>query len=76
MLDRWLASKRKLRPTVMKSYRTHIEKYLNPYLGHLRLNELRPTHLDAMYTSLLDPAREPRLTAAGCAGCTRHCGTR
>lgn len=63
-LSGWLTSKRNLRPTARKSYRAHIDNYLAPHLGHIRLSDLRATHLDEMYAQLLDPERNPPLTAA------------
>lgn len=43
-----------LRPTTERSYRAHIEKYLVPYLGHLRLRDLRPAHVSRMLRDLAE----------------------
>jgi hypothetical protein len=40
-LDQWLTGKGRLRSTTLRSYREHIELYLRPGLGHLRLSDLR-----------------------------------
>ncbi len=37
-----------LRPTTEQAYRQHIDAYLVPHLGHLRLRELRPAHVSQM----------------------------
>jgi integrase len=50
-LDGWLANKAGLRPSTQLSYRGHIDRYLKPHLGHLRLDELRVEHIHAMYRS-------------------------
>lgn len=46
-LDTWLARKDKngLRPATVKVYRQHIDDYLKPNLGALRLRDLRPGHV-------------------------------
>ncbi len=49
-LDRWLADKvaAGLRPTTRRSYEQHVRDYLRPQLGHLRLRDLRPSHVAGM----------------------------
>jgi integrase len=60
-LDAWLRSaKRRVRPSTWDSYALNIER-LRPYVGHLKLAELRPTHLDEAYSQLL---------ASGLSACT------
>lgn len=46
-LDTWLARKEKngLRPATVKIYRQHIDDYLKPSLGTLRLRDIRPGHV-------------------------------
>ena len=52
-LDAWLRSvKRRVRPGTWDSYALNIER-LRPYVGHLKLAELRPNHLDEAYSQLL-----------------------
>jgi len=48
-LDRWLTSNRKLRDRTRRNYSTHIRLYLRPALGHLRLADLAPHHIDQLY---------------------------
>jgi integrase len=47
-LEEWLAGKGKLRPSTRTSYRQHIDSYLKPALGALRLSDLRSGHIEAM----------------------------
>ncbi|MFQ4148269.1 tyrosine-type recombinase/integrase [Arthrobacter sp. LAPM80] len=53
-LDSWLARKEAngLRPATVKVYRQHIDDYLKPSIGHLRLRDLRPGHVADMLTKL------------------------
>ena len=44
-LTTWLAGKRKLRPTTLRSYEAHLRLHLIPQLGAIRLEELRPAHV-------------------------------
>lgn len=50
----WIADKvaAGLRPTTERSYRQHIRDHLGPHLGHLRLRDLRPTHVSGMVRAL------------------------
>lgn len=49
-LDSWLAAKEAAgtRPTTLLSYRGHVDRFLRPHLGHLRLRDLHGRHVDAM----------------------------
>lgn len=42
----------KIRPTTARSYRGHLDHYLIPHLGHVRLTELRPHHIDRMFAAI------------------------
>jgi integrase len=57
-LKEWLEGKQSLRPSTRASYDGHIRLYFDPYLGEIRLVDLRPRHIEAMY-------REIRLANAG-----------
>lgn len=48
----WLASRRGLRPNTLLSYQAHSRLYLTPYLGHLRLDQLRQHHINDMFAAL------------------------
>ncbi len=48
-LGQWLESKRALRPSTVQAYRSHLDLYLLPLLGRIKLRELRPKHLDELY---------------------------
>src|SRR3954454_11055747 len=63
-LDRWLNGKRGLRPSTQKSYREHIQLYLRPRLGSLRLRDLRPDHVDRLLGDLGTKQRSRGLSAA------------
>nr|WP_173079134.1 site-specific integrase [Phytohabitans rumicis] len=57
-LTEWLDGKvgaESIRATTEVGYRGHVENYLVPYLGHLRLIDLRPHHVTKM---LIDIRRE------------------
>lgn len=51
-LDRWLRSRRKLRPSTLALYRSHIETHIAPILGHLPITTLQPRHVEAFVSSL------------------------
>lgn len=51
-LEQWLAGKAALRSTTARSYREHLDLYLLPTLGHLRLTDLNETDVDAMYAAM------------------------
>jgi hypothetical protein len=38
-----------LRPSTFRGYREHVQNHLAPNLGHLRLADLRPAHLQAAF---------------------------
>jgi integrase len=48
-LEQWLSGKRKLRESVRRSYRQHLDHYLIPLLGHLPLDRLTPEHIADMF---------------------------
>ena len=70
-LDDWIATKQRLgmRPTTARSYQQHIDDYIVPTIGSMRLRDVRPT------TSIECCARSPRARRR-CTGCTRLSGRR
>lgn len=60
-LDGWLTGKLAagLRITTARSYRQHIDDYLKPHLGKLRLRDLRPGHVTAMLRKVGEGAAGP-----------------
>jgi hypothetical protein len=68
-LDIWIAGKRRLKASTRRSYCEHIELYLRPVLGHLRLTELRDTDIERLYAAMaqlgpdLPTRRSPELAA-------------
>ena len=71
-LDQWLEGKAKLRSSTRRSYREHVELYLRPGLGHLRLTDLRELDIERLYAAMRElgggePVKPPvldRLLAA------------
>jgi integrase len=51
-LEEWLAGKRALRPSTLKSYREHLDHHLLPHLGHFKLRELQARHIDEMLNKM------------------------
>jgi hypothetical protein len=39
----------RVRWSTLTSYRSHVEQHIAPELGHIRLDRLRPQHLNAFY---------------------------
>jgi integrase len=71
-LHSWLLDRRRdgLRMTTARSYRQHIDDYLVPHLGRIRLRDLRPGHVSAMLAAMqagrdkpLSPATVRRIHA-------------
>ena len=52
-LVQWLDGKASLRPSTHFAYTTHVQLYLSPHLGHLRLGDLRAHHVEAMFREIL-----------------------
>lgn len=50
--DVWLSSKDDLTHPTRNRYRWMIDHYINPRIGNLRLDQIRPADLDATYTDL------------------------
>lgn len=50
----WLELKERagLRPSTLRAYRSHVDEYLAPQLGRLRMQDLRASHVDQLLTSL------------------------
>ena len=54
MLKRWLPAKRaRLKPSTAESYERVIRLHINPNIGHIPVQKLRPEDLDTLYTRLL-----------------------
>ena len=65
-LEQWLAGKGQLRASTRRSYREHIDLYLCPGLGHVRLVELREVHIERLYGAMgqlgrREPEHSPRV---------------
>ena len=55
----WLSSKvaNGLRPTTERSYRMHIDRYISPVIGRLRLRDIRPPHVEQVLRFAATPKR-------------------
>ena len=51
-LERWLRGKRDIRPSTKALYQSHVRVHLVPTLGHHRLGELRPDHIERFVDGL------------------------
>jgi integrase len=61
----WLAywlddvAARRVRPSTLRGYRCYVEHRIVPAIGHIRLDALRPDHLDRLYRSLANQGLAP-----------------
>lgn len=51
-LDQWLEGKGRLRASTRRSYQEHIDLYLRPGLGHLRLDDLCEVDIERLYRAM------------------------
>lgn len=51
-LHRWLQGRGHLAANTLRCYREHIDHYLKPHLGHIRLDQLTVGHLQAMFDAI------------------------
>jgi hypothetical protein len=51
-LSTWLASRRKIRQSVERSYRQHIETWLIPHLGDIQLERLNAGHIAGLFATI------------------------
>jgi integrase len=59
LVDEWLPAKRAtVKATTLASYRLHVNAYVVPRLGALRLSSLRAPQLNAFYADLLEGGRK------------------
>ncbi len=56
-LEQWLAGKGRLRSSTRRSYQEHIDLYLRPGIGHLRLTDLGEVHIERMYSAMAQLGR-------------------
>jgi integrase len=65
-LDGWLVGKiaASLRPTTARSYRQHMDDYVKPVIGAVRLRDARPGHVEDVLRAVATP-RAGRRRAAG-----------
>jgi len=54
-LQQWIElHAHQLKPTTLYSYKRNIRSNLIPYIGHIKLQELRPAHVQTLYGELLN----------------------
>jgi integrase len=53
-LTAWLPRKKRLSRNTRRSYESHIRLYLVPYLGTLRINEIRVAHVSDMFDAIAE----------------------
>jgi integrase len=60
-LEHWLTTiaPRRVRQRTLESYESAVRKHLIPSIGRVRIDRLRPEHLDQLYTALLDASYSP-----------------
>ncbi|WP_175401134.1 site-specific integrase [Gordonia sp. UCD-TK1] len=60
-LDQWLEAKEQagIRPTTLRSYRQHVDAYIVPHIGTVRLRDLRATHVEHMLRQIAKPPQKP-----------------
>lgn len=51
-LETWHAGKRRLRDTSAKAYRGHIDVWLRPHLGSIRLDRLTAAHIAGLFATI------------------------
>jgi integrase len=51
-LDHWLTSRRTIAASTLRSYGTHIRRYLIPHLGTIRLDKLRRHHVVSLFDAI------------------------
>lgn len=72
-MNRWLdhASTR-VRPRSLSSYRQLTDLHIVPYLGQLRLTDIRPMHVQTLYSTLLKEGRRTKIGGALSANSVLH----
>ena len=56
-LDAWIEiHARNIKPTTLNGYRKLIKNYIAPGIGGMKLQDLRPSHIEAFYSDLLNKA--------------------
>lgn len=58
-LERWVNDARGIRPTTRHAYRAAIREHLTPAIGHIRLAELTPMHVEQVLV-MVEGRRSPK----------------
>ena len=59
-LTQWIAAATNLRASTAHGYRGHINRYLIPHLGQLRLDRLRADHIERMFADIMREKEEQK----------------
>jgi len=61
-IERWLedVARHSVRPRTLKNYRDLTRLYVLPTLGHVKLQQLQPAHVQRLYGALLDRGLAPK----------------
>ncbi|WP_406172091.1 tyrosine recombinase XerC [Streptomyces sp. NBC_00996] len=51
-LRRWLDNQHDLKATTRNGYEDYLRLYFTPHLGHIKLRELRPRHIEEMFAAI------------------------
>ncbi len=78
LTEHWLPGLVKIRPSTLRSYQSHVDLYLVPAFGGVRLSGLTTPLINRLYTDLLQGSghRGRKLSPATIDGCTRPCTAR
>lgn len=58
-VEQWLMGKRSLRPKTISGYQADIRRFVKPGIGSMRLADIRPHHIDLLYSDLLADTTKP-----------------
>ena len=59
-LDNWIElHAHQLKPTTLSKYRSYLRLYLKPGLGRIKLQDLKPSHVQTLYGQLLEKPLAP-----------------
>lgn len=59
-IEQWYATKVKIRDSTLNGYKDHLNLYIIPHLGHLKLHEVTPAIVQAMVKKLIEQRLSPR----------------
>lgn len=61
-VEHWWALKEKtVRPTTLDVYNRQVKKFILPYLGDMKLSEIKPVHLNDLFTNKMECAQSVKV---------------